>query len=236
MPVDKSDQRVRRMFGEIANKYDQMNHLLSMHVDKYWRWRAVRAVSIVGSYPILDVCTGTGDLAFAFCKRVKRRVPVVGADFCREMLEIGEQKRQQAGLNGHVSFVEADALRLPFDDNQFQLVSVAYGLRNISDTNRGLCEMVRVCRPAGQVVVLEFSLPQRQPIKAIYGWYFRNILPRIGQWLTRNQQEAYNYLPASVGEFPSGGAMVSLMEGAGLSDVTCSPLTFGVSTLYLGRK
>jgi len=160
MSVDKSGQRVRGMFAEIATNYDRMNHLLSMHVDRYWRWRTVRLASPHGASPILDLCTGTGDLAFAYWKRTKGRVPIVAADFCEEMLQIGREKSQRAGINGQVTFVEADAQELPFEDDYFQIVSVAFGLRNVADTDRGLREMVRVCQPDGRIAVLEFSMPR----------------------------------------------------------------------------
>ena len=236
MSVDKSGARVQRMFGEIAPKYDRMNHLLSMNVDRYWRWLAVRKVSPSGDAPILDVCTGTGDLALAFWKRTRGAAPVVATDFCPEMLEIGEEKKRRAGINGELTFMEADAQDLPFDSDRFQIVSVAFGLRNVSDTDQGLREMARVCRPQGRVAVLEFSQPQRQPMKAIYGWYFRNVLPRIGQLLSRNSQDAYSYLPQSVGEFPQGQALADRMTEAGLREVRFFPLTMGIATLYVGKK
>jgi len=236
MPVDKSDQRVQQMFGEIAPRYDLLNHLLSCHVDRYWRWRTVRIVQASTDRPILDVCTGTGDLAFAFYRRTRGRVPVVAADFCPQMLEIGEAKKRKAGIDGGLTFVEADAQQLPFDDDHFQIVTVAFGLRNVADADCGLREMTRVCQPGGQVAVLEFSMPQRQPLRAVYGWYFRRVLPRIGQSLMRNSQEAYCYLPSSVGEFPSGQALADRLRQAGLREVCLHPLTGGVATLYVGRK
>ncbi len=236
MTVDKSSQRVREMFGQIAPKYDRMNHLLSLNIDRYWRWRTVRLLDPRPDEPILDICTGTGDLALAFHRQTRGRAPIVAADFCREMLAIGEQKKRRAGINGQVTFVEADAQHLPFDDDSFQIVSVAFGLRNIADTDRGLSEMVRVCRPEGKVAVLEFSMPQWQPMKTLYGIYFRHVLPRIGQLLARNDQNAYQYLPDSVGEFPQGKALAERMRRSGLSEVTIHPLTFGVATLYIGEK
>lgn len=234
--VDKSGNRVQRMFGEIAPKYDLLNHLLSMNVDRYWRRRTVRIVRAKTDQPILDVCTGTGDLAFAFYRRTRGRVPIVAADFCREMLDIGEKKKRKERIDADVTFVEADAQQLPFDDNRFQIVSVAFGLRNVSDTDKGLEEMVRVCAPDGQVAVLEFSMPRRQPLRAIYGWYFRKVLPRIGHWFTGSRESAYSYLPASVGEFPSGEALAERMRNAGLREVKLHPFTFGVATLYVGVK
>ncbi len=236
MSVDKSEARIRQMFGEIAGRYDLLNHVLSLNIDRYWRWRTVRTVQPMGDAPILDLCTGTGDLALAYYRAGHGTAPVIGADFCHEMLTLGDQKRQRAGINGRVAFVEADAQRLPFPDNSFQIVSVAFGLRNVTDTDRGLAEMARVCRPGGQVAVLEFSMPTWQPLRALYGWYFRRVLPRIGQWLARNRQSAYEYLPQSVGEFPQGEALAAKMQAAGLCEVRWKGLTFGIATLYIGKK
>ena len=236
MAVDKSGNRVKQMFGAIAPNYDRMNHLLSMNSDRYWRWRTVRAVKLETHDPILDVCTGTGDLAFAFVKKTQGEIPVVAADFCPEMLEIGRRKKGAQPLARQVSFVEADTQSLPFESDTFQVVAVAFGLRNVADTDQGLREMTRVCCSGGQVAVLEFSMPQRQPMKALYGWYFRQILPRIGQWLARNDHQAYSYLPESVSEFPEGAELVRRMESVGLVNVQCRPLTLGVVSLYIGEK
>ena len=235
MKVDKSGEKVQRMFGEIAPNYDRMNHLLSMNVDRYWRRQTVKQLKPNLTDPILDCCTGTGDLAFAFLKKTKQQVPVMATDFCFEMLEIGEQKRGARDLS-NVSFIEADTQDLPFDDNEFQIVSVAFGLRNVEDTDRGLREMVRVCKSGGKVAILEFSTPRYQPIRGMYQWYFKNVLPRIGQALARNNSSAYNYLPESVGEFPSYEALTEKMVKAGMSSAKFIPLTFGIATLYIGIK
>ncbi|HEV3416643.1 MAG TPA: bifunctional demethylmenaquinone methyltransferase/2-methoxy-6-polyprenyl-1,4-benzoquinol methylase UbiE [Pirellulales bacterium] len=236
MIVDKSETRVRRMFGEIAERYDFLNHLLSLGIDRYWRWQTVRRVPPRGDEPLLDLCTGTGDLALAYFRRTNGSVPIVAADFCPEMLAIGRTKGTRAGANGQMTFVEADAQRLPFPDDSFQIVSVAFGLRNVTDTDRGLSEMTRVCKPGGRVAVLEFSWPRRRMLRGLYNWYFRRVLPRIGQTISRNRFSAYDYLPASVGEFPSGEALAERMRAAGLRDVSFTPLTFGVATLYVGTK
>jgi demethylmenaquinone methyltransferase / 2-methoxy-6-polyprenyl-1,4-benzoquinol methylase len=235
--IDKSGDRVRSMFGEIAPSYDRMNHLLSLNVDRYWRWRTVRTLKPQAGQSILDLCTGTGDLALAFHRATSGRSPIFGADFCPQMLEIARRKAARAIRGGlPIEFVEADAQELPFEADRFHIVSVAFGLRNVADTDRGLAEMVRVCAPGGQVAVLEFSEPRWQPFRAIYGWYFRHVLPRIGQWLARNKSNAYHYLPASVGEFPSGEALAKRMRAVGLTSVRYWPLTFGIATLYVGTK
>lgn len=224
------------MFGKIAGRYDFLNHLLSLGIDHYWRWRTVRIVPPSGSLPILDVCTGTGDLALAYDRAAGRKTPIVGADFCFEMLEIGRKKAANKQADGRITFVEADAQDLPVPSDAFQIVCVAFGLRNVADTDRGLAEMTRACAPEGHVAVLEFSTPTWQPFKAIYGWYFRNVLPRIGKFFARGSEDAYEYLPTSVGEFPQGEALAARMQAAGLTNIRRYPLTLGVATLYVGKK
>jgi len=239
MNVDKSGRRIREMFGEISGRYDFLNHFLSGGTDYYWRWRTVRTIPPKGDAPVLDVCTGTGDLAIAYWNKAKGRVPVIGADFTHEMLRIARAKTPASGRGGErapLRFVEADAQQLPFPDDTFQIVSVAFGLRNVADTRRGLREMIRVCAPGGQVVVLEFSMPQNRLLRTLYGWYFRHVLPRIGQLLARNRQSAYNYLPASVSEFPHGESLAEMMRECGLEPVAWSSLTFGIAALYRGTK
>ncbi|TWT30300.1 UbiE/COQ5 methyltransferase [Posidoniimonas corsicana] len=234
--VDKSNDRVQRMFGEIAPRYDLLNHLLSLNIDRYWRRRTVRLVPPSGDAPILDLCTGTGDLALAYERAASGRLAITGSDFCPEMLTIARKKGEAAGVNDHVSWVEADAQALPFESDAYQIVSVAFGLRNVADTDQGLREMARVCRPGGKVAVLEFTTPRRQPLRGLYGWYFRNVLPRIGQALARNNSAAYEYLPQSVGQFYEYEQLTERMEAAGLRDVKFHPMTFGVATLYVGTK
>ena len=237
--VDKSGQRVRRMFGEISSRYDFMNHFLSGGVDYYWRWKTVRTIPPTGDEPVLDVCTGTGDLAFSWWKKAGGRVPVFGSDFTREMLDLANEKLGRKKIKPDqkpITFVEADTQQLPFPADHFQIVSVAFGLRNVSDTDAGLKEMIRVCKPGGSVVVLEFSLPKNRVFRSVYLWYFKNVLPKLGQLLARNKQSAYNYLPDSVSEFPHGKALADRMENCGLETVKWKPLTFGISTLYYGRK
>jgi len=235
MSVDKSSSRIRRMFGEIAPRYDLLNRLLSLGIDVWWRRRTVKLVPPSDSGPILDVCTGTADLALAYWRASGRKARVVGVDFCRPMLTIGRGKTQRADAKS-VQPIEGDAAELPLADDTFEIVCVAFGLRNVSDTDQGLREMVRVCRPGGRVAVLEFSIPRAWPLGAVYGWYFQRILPRIGQALARNGQGAYNYLPASVGQFPQGEALLERMRNAGLHDVRCHRFTLGVASLYVGEK
>src|SRR5215469_2821889 len=216
--LDKRETRIRRMFGHIAPTYDLLNHLLSLNIDHYWRWRTTRLVPPSGEAPILDLCTGTGDLALAYDRAARGRVPIVGADFCHEMLVLARQKtRKRAGEA--ISYLEADAQRLPFPDNYFQITTVAFGLRNVTDTDRGLAEMVRVTRQGGRVAILEFSQPRGWLLGRLYRFYFRRLLPLIGQAISRSRENAYRYLPASVREFPDGEALAERLRRHGLKDV-----------------
>ena len=232
----EKSRKVREMFGAIAGRYDFLNHLLSFGVDRYWRWQTVRRVPPQGTAPLLDLCTGTGDLALAYLRRMPSEGRVMAADFCHPMLTIGRKKGARAGHGQRLTFVEADAQKLPFGDDQFQIVCVAFGLRNITNTDRGLREMVRVCQPGGRVAVLEFSMPRRQPVRGLYHWFFRRVLPKVGQAVSQNSSDAYNYLPESVGEFPDGEDLALRMQAAGLRSVQFWPLTCGIATLYVGVK
>ncbi len=239
--LDKRETRIRTMFGNIAHRYDLLNHLLSLNIDRYWRWRTTRLapplIPAVGtSVPILDVCTGTGDLALAYDRAAKQRVPIIGADFCLPMLLPARDKTQRRHAADRIRYVEADTQRLPFPDDTFQLTTVAFGLRNVTDTDRGLSEMVRVTQPGGRVAILEFSKPRHWLFGRLYRFYFRCILPRIGQTISRSRDNAYTYLPASVMEFPEGEALAEKMRACGLTDVRWHPLTFGIATLYVGIK
>ncbi len=234
--VDKSDARVREMFGEIAGRYDFLNHLLSFNMDRYWRWRTVRAVPPRQGARILDLCTGTGDLAIAYHKAAFGTAYIIGADFCYPMLARGRKKCQKSSAGKRISFIEADAQRIPAANCKFDIVCVAFGLRNVADTDRGLAEMTRVCARGGKVAVLEFSTPGWEPFKSLYGWYFRNVLPRIGQFFARNSHAAYSYLPESVGQFLQGEELAERMRAAGLVDVRHCSFTLGVATLYVGTK
>lgn len=234
--LDKSNSRVREMFRQIAPRYDLMNHLLSLNIDRYWRRSAVKRLRIIPGKPILDTCTGTGDLAIAISKKAGSQCEVVGSDFCYAMLEIARDKRKPSDATKGIDFLEADSQSLPFDTDTFGCVTVAFGLRNVADTDQGLSEMTRVCCGGGQVMVLEFSRPTLPGLRGLYGFYFTHILPRVGQWFARNNKDAYSYLPESVGQFPDGQALADRMTAAGLTDVNYTPLTFGVATIYEGTK
>lgn len=232
--LDKSQPRIQGMFAAIADRYDFLNHLLSMNVDKYWRWRTTRMAPVpADGAPILDTCTGTGDLALAYHRLAQGKNRLFGTDFCEPMLQKAQKKRREAA---GIEFMVADTLRLPFPSDTFGLVTVAFGLRNVSDTDGGLRELSRVCKPGGQVAVLEFSTPRLWPFSWIYRFYFRYILPRVGQWVSGSKDFAYGYLPASVASFPERQALAQRMESAGLTGVRYHPLTLGIATLYLGKK
>ena len=234
--LDKRETRIRTMFADIARSYDLLNHLLSLNIYRYWRWRTTRLAPPAGDGPILDVCTGTGDLALAYDKAARGRVPVVGSDFCMPMLLPAVEKARRRRATGRVRFIEADTQQLPFPDGVFQLVTVAFGLRNVTDTDRGVAEMVRVARPGGRVAILEFSRPRHWLFGPLYRLYFRRVLPLVGQLVSRSRDNAYGYLPASVMEFPDGEALAEKLRGHGLTDVKWFPLTFGIAMLYVGRK
>jgi demethylmenaquinone methyltransferase/2-methoxy-6-polyprenyl-1,4-benzoquinol methylase len=234
--LDKRETRIRSMFADIARSYDLLNHLLSLNVDRYWRWRTTRLAPPAGDGPILDVCTGTGDLALAYDKAARGRAPVFGSDFCMPMLLPARDKARRRRAADRMRFLEADTQQLPFPDDTFQLVTVAFGLRNVTDTDRGICEMVRVARPGGRVAILEFSRPKHWLFGPLYRFYFRRILPFVGQLVSRSRDNAYGYLPASVMQFPDGEALAEKLRGHGLTDVKWHPLTFGIATLYVGTK
>jgi demethylmenaquinone methyltransferase/2-methoxy-6-polyprenyl-1,4-benzoquinol methylase len=224
------------MFGEIAPNYDFLNHLLSLNVDRYWRWRTTRIAPPQGTAPILDLCTGTGDLALAYDRAAGHQTPIVGADFCHEMLVRADQKTRRHQAAGRICFVEADAQQLPFPEGKFQITMVAFGLRNVTDMDRGLAEMVRVTQPGGKVAILEFSQPRGLLFGPFFRFYSNWILPWIGQLVSRSQNNAYRYLPASVREFPDGEALADCLRSHGLIEVCWHPLTFGIATLYVGMK
>jgi demethylmenaquinone methyltransferase/2-methoxy-6-polyprenyl-1,4-benzoquinol methylase len=234
--LDKREARIRRMFGAIAPSYDLLNHLLSLNIDRYWRWRTTRLVPPADDGPVLDLCTGTGDLALAYDRAAGGRVPIIGADFCHEMLTLAVRKTRRRGAAERVRYLEADAQRLPFADDSFQITAVAFGLRNVTDTDRGLAEMVRVTRPGGRVAILEFSRPRHWLFGRLYRFYFRRLLPLVGQAISQSKDDAYRYLPASVNEFPDGEALAERLRRHGLIEVRWHPLTFGIATLYVGQK
>ena len=232
--VDKSGGKVRGMFAEIATRYDLVNRLLSGGIDIWWRHVTVSRAPPPMSGSLLDLCTGTGDLALAYAAKASPDVRIVAADFCGAMLAHGIEKGKKAGRA--VEWVEADATALPFATGAFYLVTVAFGLRNIADTVRGLTEMARVLKPGGRLAILEFSLPHNRLVRSAYLWYFRHVLPFIGNVVARNRSDAYTYLNRSVEAFPSGAALAAIVREAGFSSIEMIPLTCGIATLSIATR
>ena len=215
------------MFGRIAHRYDLLNRVLSLGRDVSWRKTVAQSVAGENPQLVLDVCTGTGDLAMAMKNGL-----VIGSDFCLPMLDRAQEKVASRGRC--VPVCGADALHLPFSDRSFDVVTVAFGVRNFADLDAGLAEMVRVLRVGGILVVLEFSRP-KGALAPLLGWWVRNIPPRIGRLLS-GDAEAYSYLPASVQTFPEGGEFCERLMTAGLDQVSAKTLTGGVASMYKGRR
>lgn len=215
---------VRDAFARIADRYVTTNHVLSMGTDILWRRKVARIVRRWKPARVLDVATGTGDLALEI-QDVCPRAEIVGSDFCAEMLE-------HAAERGLAETLVADAMDLPFEDGSFDVVTVAFGLRNMVNYGGALREMRRVLRPGGHLLVLDFSLPN-PPLRKPYQWYLHRILPKLAGWLTR-EADAYEYLGGSIEEFPMGQEMAGLMEECGFGEVGVDPVTFGVATIYTG--
>ena len=230
--VDKSPAAIAGMFDAIAGRYDALNHLLSAGLDHGWRRRAVRALSLSGQERVLDVCTGTADLAIATAARARQ---VVGLDFSGEMLRLGLEKVRAASLSARIVLTRGDAMRLPFPDASFDAATIAFGIRNVLDPVAAGVEIRRVLRPGGRLAILEFGSPTMPGLRQAYGWYFRHVLPRIGRLVSRHH-DAYAYLPASVQQFPSGPAFGALLGQAGFTDVAPQALAAGAVWLYVARK
>jgi len=225
---------VESMFDSIAWRYDFLNHFLSFNFDRLWRWRAIKIISKSYNSPyILDVATGTGDLAFAAMKLNPSKIS--GIDISRKMLEIGKEKVKRKGYTGKIELIYGDSENIPFDDNVFDVVMVAFGVRNFSDPLKGLSEMKRVVRNGGMIMVLEFSKPSGFPFKPLYNFYFRNILPLFGRFFSKDKA-AYNYLPDSVMKFPDNEEFLKLLVQSGCTNTHQIKLTGGVASIYTGIK
>ena len=233
LKIDKK-AAVESMFDSIAWRYDFLNHFLSFGIDHLWRRRVIRIISKSYNNPnILDVATGTGDLAIAAMKL--KPVKITGIDISRKMLEIGKEKIEQKGYAGVIELMEGDSENISFGDNLFDVAMVAFGVRNFSDPLKGLSEIRRVVRNGGMLIVLEFSKPSGFPFRTIYNFYFRRILPFFGRLFSKND-DAYNYLPDSVMKFPDNEKFINLLSQAGFSDNHQIKLTGGVASIYTGIK
>ena len=225
---------VESMFDSIAWRYDFLNHFLSFNFDRLWRRRAIKTISKSYKTPkILDVATGTGDLAIAAMKLNPSKIS--GIDISHKMLEIGREKVQRKGFAGKIDLIPGDSEKIPFDDNIFDVAMVAFGIRNFSDPQKGLSEMKRVIREGGMIMVLEFSKPSGFPFKPLYNFYFRNILPLFGRFFSKDKA-AYRYLPDSVMKFPDNEEFLKLLIQAGCSETHQIKLTGGVASIYTGIK
>jgi demethylmenaquinone methyltransferase / 2-methoxy-6-polyprenyl-1,4-benzoquinol methylase len=230
---DKSS-RVESMFDSIARRYDFLNHFLSFGTDYRWRKRAIKIISTFKKHPdILDVATGTGDLAIAALKL--RPVRVTGIDISEKMLGIGRKKLAEKGLTDKIDLRKGDSEQLDFEENTFDVVMVGFGIRNFADPLKGLREMFRVSKPGGLLLVLEFSKPSSFPFRQVYNFYFLNILPLFGR-LFSGDRKAYSYLPDSVMRFPDNEAFIKIMNDAGFIDPKQVKLTGGVASIYTGIK
>lgn len=221
------------MFDSIAPRYDFLNHFLSLGIDKLWRKKAIRSIQKIQPKYILDVATGTADLALEAMKLNPEKV--TGIDISNQMLKVGREKITKRNLTTKMELLYGDSEQLPFADNSFDAVTVAFGVRNFEHLDKGLAEIFRVIKPGGMVAVLEFSKPTLFPFKQLYELYFFKILPSWGKWISKSEN-AYAYLPESVKHFPDGAAFLSHLEKVGFTNNSCKPLTFGICSLYNGIK
>ena len=228
----KKKEDVRDMFNSIAHRYDFLNHFLSFGIDYYWRRRVMKILKRVKPERILDLATGTGDLAILSASASVKEI--VGVDISSAMLHVGKEKIRKRGLQDLIRMEQGAAEELPTEDNYFDLAMVAFGVRNFADLKRGLKEINRTLKPGGTLIVLEFSHPTGL-MKPLYNFYSRNILPTVGRIVSKDP-EAYTYLPESVAKFPSGKDFDAIMKDCGFVDTKMEPLSSGISTIYVGQK
>jgi len=231
--LSKTEQ-IAEMFDGIAPRYDFMNHFLSLGIDRGWRRKALQRLEASHPATILDIATGTGDLAI-LAARMLQPQRITGVDISHGMLELGREKVKKAGLEKRISLEEGDSAHLPFPDGSFDAVTSAFGVRNFEHLEAGLSEMARILKPGGRAVILEFTSPTIFPFKQFFHLYFRYITPSIGKWIARSK-EAYSYLPASVKAFPQGEAMNAIIKRNGFFQATCTPLTLGICSIYCAVK
>ena len=233
--VSKSPDRIASMFDAIARRYDFLNHVLSAGIDRRWRTRAIQSLALTGREVVLDLCTGTADLAIAARTARPAAKRIVGVDFAAAMLDVGREKLRRRRLDATIALVRGDAMRVPVRSRSVDAVVVAFGIRNVENARSACEEMYRVLVPSGRVAILEFAVPTLPVVRPAYLWYFKNVLPRIGRSLSRHQT-AYDYLPASVGAFAAPDEFVTILRQSGFSDISAVPLTFGVVFLYTARR
>lgn len=233
-PEGSKKEQVAAMFNAISPKYDALNRILSAGIDQSWRRKTLREIRATGALKLLDVATGTADLALALAKGIPGS-KVVGVDISSGMLEVGRSKVRAKDLEGRVRLDLGDGEQLPYEESSFGAVTVAFGVRNFENLEQGLRDMRRVLEPGGTLAVLEFSQPTAWPLRSLYLFYFKNILPRIGRMVSKDAS-AYTYLPNSVQAFPYGEAFAAKLREAGFKSVRVRPLTFGVASLYLAIK
>jgi demethylmenaquinone methyltransferase / 2-methoxy-6-polyprenyl-1,4-benzoquinol methylase len=234
MTPDKSPARIASMFDAIAPRYDLLNHVLSAGMDRGWRNRAIDALGLTDRARVLDVCTGTGDLALAAVNR-RPGASVVGVDFAAEMLRLGLVKVRAASLGNRIQLVRGDAARIPVGDATCDAATIGFGIRNVAEPERALAEIARILKPGGRLAILEFGQPRIPGIRTLYAWYFRYMLPLVGRLISKHQS-AYSYLPASVGTFPPPAEFVKILAATGFSQVQAVPLTFGIVYLFTAQR
>ncbi len=222
------------MFNDIAPKYDFLNHFLSLGIDKIWRRKVIRKIINDNPTDVLDIATGTADLAILLARK-HPRVNIIGIDLAENMLAVGRKKVEEFNLSNRIVLKQGDSLSLPFENDSFDVAMVAFGVRNYENPVKGMEETLRVLRKNGKFYVLEFSMPRRFPMAQLYRFYFWAILPLLGRMVSGHKQ-AYTYLPESVTAFPDGNNFILLMEKAGFSDCKYRKLSFGIATIYEGKK
>jgi demethylmenaquinone methyltransferase / 2-methoxy-6-polyprenyl-1,4-benzoquinol methylase len=230
-PPDKTPDRIAGMFDAIAPRYDLLNHVLSAGIDRRWRTKAIESLALTGRETLLDVCTGTADVALQ--GRAAKRV--VGVDFAGAMLGLGLQKVRAAGEERRITLLRGDAMRLPVRDASVDAVTVAFGIRNVQQPEVACVEMARALRSGGRLAILEFGVPRIPGISTLYLWYFKHLLPLVGRMVS-GHTAAYSYLPASVGSFPPPAEFMAILGRAGFTDVRADSLTLGIVYLYTARK
>lgn len=227
-------EQVAQMFNNIARRYDFLNHFLSLGIDNLWRKKAIKCISDIASNPLmLDVASGTGDLAIAALKLNPQKV--IGIDISTEMLNVGIKKIERKGYQNLIELKKGDSENLEFDENTFDGITAAFGVRNFENLNKGLSEMYRVLKPKGKIVILEFSKPRIFPVKQFYNFYFKVILPLLGRIISKDNS-AYTYLPESVNQFPERELFIQKLEHVGFKNCSFKPLSFGIASLYWAYK